>query len=166
MFFPILSHVLRARYRRIIFPLFVSKGLLQVTRITFDEFWTQLLYLCRQTPRRRFHSRNFYWLLATSYFYSTTFNRTFGQVRTLPTRKCCVPAKHYPRSADVLRSTQTSGRFFQYDSYRCISRSALNQGLEAASSVYRWRLCECNFISHILWKTLLKQHLQKLKLCF
>ena len=108
-------------------PKFVERNVLLLVRRLLEtkRGKTILLYI-------------FYWLLATSYFYSTIFNGIFGQVRTLPTRKCCVPAKYYPHSADVLRSTQTSGRFFQYDSYsRCISHSALNQGLEAASSVYR-----------------------------
>ena len=160
VFLPILSHVLCARYgnetvaaefggKWELRPKFIERNFLSLVR--------RLL-----APKRKTNfSVHLYWLFATSYFYSTTFNRTVGHVRTLPTRKCCVPTKHYPCSADVFRSTQMSGRFFQYDSYsRCISHSALNQGLEAASSIYRWRLCESNFISHILWITLRKQLLQ------
>ena len=56
----------------------------------------EFLVTCWKTfgdEKRKNNSVHFYWLLATSYFYSTTFNQTFGQIRTLPTRKCCVPPK-------------------------------------------------------------------------
>ena len=68
----------------------------------------EFLVTCQKTfgdeKRKTNSSVHFYWLLATSYFYSTTFNRTFGQVsykdithkevlrssQTLPTQRRCV----------------------------------------------------------------------------